>query len=126
LNTCPATSTRASSRNRRSPTHLLILLCLLLELVTRPHELFDDPHLSATGALAPLTLPAGASGAGRPIQTRAPLLPLTLSSQRLPLRSAPPALGEHSRAVLHDPGYDDAQCAALIADGVLGQAPIPD
>ncbi|HYF42342.1 MAG TPA: CaiB/BaiF CoA-transferase family protein, partial [Ramlibacter sp.] len=27
--------------------------------ITRPQDLFDDPHLNATGALAPLTLPDG-------------------------------------------------------------------
>ncbi|HPU53308.1 MAG TPA: CoA transferase, partial [Burkholderiaceae bacterium] len=32
--------------------------------ITRPEELFDDPHLLATGGLAPITVPADGSGAG--------------------------------------------------------------
>jgi crotonobetainyl-CoA:carnitine CoA-transferase CaiB-like acyl-CoA transferase len=29
--------------------------------ITRPQDLFDDPHLLATGGLAPMTVPADAS-----------------------------------------------------------------
>jgi crotonobetainyl-CoA:carnitine CoA-transferase CaiB-like acyl-CoA transferase len=89
--------------------------------ITRPQDLFDDPHLLATGGLAAVSLPADASNAGRRIDTRTPLLPLTLSGQRLPLRSAPPSLGEHSVELLHELGYDDAAIAALCADGVVGR-----
>ena len=88
--------------------------------ITRPEALFDDPHLRATGGLAPVTLPADASAAGRRIDTHAPLLPLTLAGQRLPLRSAPPALGEHSLELLRSLGYDDTVIAALRADGAVG------
>jgi crotonobetainyl-CoA:carnitine CoA-transferase CaiB-like acyl-CoA transferase len=88
--------------------------------ITRPQDLFDDPHLAATGGLAPMTLPADASGAGRAIPTRAPLLPLTLDGQRLPLRAPPPAVGAHTQALLSALGYDDAAIAALVADQVVG------
>jgi crotonobetainyl-CoA:carnitine CoA-transferase CaiB-like acyl-CoA transferase len=88
--------------------------------ITRPQDLFDDPHLRATGGLAPVTLSADASAAGQPIETHTPLLPLMLGSQRLPLRSAPPALGEHGLELLHSLGYDDAAIATLRADGVVG------
>ena len=90
--------------------------------ITRPEALFDDPHLRATGGLAPVTLPADASAAGREIATHSPLLPLTLAGQRLPLRSPPPALGEHSLELLRGLGYDSDAIAALCADGVVGAA----
>ena len=88
--------------------------------ITRPQDLFDDPHLLATGGLAPVTLPADASGAGRPVATRMPLLPITLGGARLPLRSPPPALGAHSRVLLQQLGYADAEIDALCAAGVVG------
>ncbi len=90
--------------------------------ITRPHQLFDDPHLLDTGGLAPVSIPADASSAGQPIETRTALLPLTLDGARLPLRSAPPAIGEHTRALLHALGYTDARIARLHADGVVASA----
>ncbi|OYU73130.1 MAG: formyl-CoA transferase, partial [Burkholderiales bacterium PBB5] len=53
--------------------------------ITQPQQLFDDPHLQATGGLAPALVPADASAAGQPVHTRMPLLPISLDGQRLPL-----------------------------------------
>ncbi|MBP6777138.1 MAG: CoA transferase [Piscinibacter sp.] len=90
--------------------------------ITRPEDLFDDPHLLATGGLAEVTLPADASVAGEVVHTRAPLLPLAIDGARLPLRSPPPALGAHSLALLEELGYDAAAVAALLADRVVAAA----
>ncbi len=87
--------------------------------ITRPDELFEDPHLLATGGLAPVTLPADASGAGRVIETRTALLPLTLGGARPGVRSPPPALGADTRDLLHDLGYQDDQIEALLAAKVI-------
>ncbi|WP_186073741.1 CaiB/BaiF CoA transferase family protein [Burkholderia gladioli] len=98
--------------------------------ITRPHELFDDPHLLATGGLAEVTLPADASGAGQPVATRTALLPLTLDGERLRLRAAPPALGQHTQALLQQIGYRPEEIRQLNQAGVvrctephLGDAP---
>ena len=91
--------------------------------ITRPHELFDDPHLTATGGLADVMLPPTASSAGRSIETRTPLLPLALDSGRLPLRSGPPALGEHTAALLAELGYREGEIERLRADGVIANLP---
>ena len=88
--------------------------------ITRPQDLFDDPHLAATGGLAPVTLPADASGANRAIDTRTALLPLTLDGRRPGVRAAPPALGQHTEALLRGLGYGDAQIKQLRDDGVIG------
>jgi crotonobetainyl-CoA:carnitine CoA-transferase CaiB-like acyl-CoA transferase len=88
--------------------------------ITRPQDLFDDPHLQATGGLAAVTVPADASGAGRSVQTQVPLLPLTLNGARLPLRSGPPALGEQTTRLLRELGYSDGVIAQLQAEGVVG------
>ncbi|URI11813.1 CoA transferase [Aquincola tertiaricarbonis] len=87
--------------------------------ITRPQDLLDDPHLLATGGLAPVTLPADASGAGRRIETRTALLPLALGGERLGVRQPPPALGQHTEALLHELGYLDGDIEALREAGVL-------
>ncbi len=92
--------------------------------IKRPDELFDDVHLRSTGGLAPVRVPADASSAGRALDTRLALLPLTLDGRRPPLRAAPPSIGEHTRELLSSLGYDAAAQAGLVADGVVGaQAP---
>jgi crotonobetainyl-CoA:carnitine CoA-transferase CaiB-like acyl-CoA transferase len=83
--------------------------------ITRPEELFDDPHLKATGGLAPLTLDDGRN-------TRVPLLPITLDGGRPTVRLQPPRLGEHTEELLMQIGYTRGQIAALLADHVIGTA----
>jgi len=90
--------------------------------ITRPEQLFDDPHLHATGGLADVTIPADASGAGREVHTRTPLLPLALDGNRLPLRADPPSVGEHTDALLVELGYSAAEIAALHAAGIVADA----
>jgi crotonobetainyl-CoA:carnitine CoA-transferase CaiB-like acyl-CoA transferase len=80
--------------------------------ITDPQYLFDDPHLNATGGLAPMELPDGR-------QTKVPLLPLAMDGQRLGLRLDPPKLGEHTDVLLRSLGYSAAQVAGLHADGVV-------
>ncbi|WP_325346962.1 CaiB/BaiF CoA transferase family protein [Xylophilus sp.] len=80
--------------------------------ITRPEQLFDDPHLIATGGLGAMRLPDGRT-------TSAPLLPLTLAGARLEVRSMPPAVGEHTEALLREAGYGDAALGALQAAAVI-------
>ncbi|MFN5047625.1 CaiB/BaiF CoA transferase family protein [Roseateles sp.] len=80
--------------------------------ITRPEQLFDDPHLQATGGLAPSTLPDGR-------ETRMPLLPLSLDGQRLPLRRPAPQLGADNEALLAALGYGEQEVAALRSEGVV-------
>jgi crotonobetainyl-CoA:carnitine CoA-transferase CaiB-like acyl-CoA transferase len=81
--------------------------------ITRPQDLFDDPHLRATGGLAGATLPDGQT-------TRMPLLPVTMGGERLPLRLNPPRLGEHTEALLAEAGYGSDEIQALRESGVIG------
>ncbi len=93
--------------------------------ITRPQALFEDPHLLATGGLAPTQVPADASGAGKPVSTRSPLLPLALDGQRLPLRHNPPSIGQHSRQVLQALGYSEQEVQSLIEQGVIRSDEVP-
>jgi len=88
--------------------------------ITRPDALFDDPHLLATGGLAPVTLPADTSGQNREIETLTALLPLALDGERLPLRSPPPALGSHTVELLSSLAYSPKQIDDLREAGIIG------
>lgn len=92
--------------------------------ITRPVDLFDDPHLNATGGLADVHLGADASGANRSIDTRMPLLPLVLDGVRLQVRTSPPSLGQDSASLLATLGYSTEQVDAFIQKGVVRQLPI--
>jgi crotonobetainyl-CoA:carnitine CoA-transferase CaiB-like acyl-CoA transferase len=80
--------------------------------ISRPEQLFDDPHLNATGGLADITLPDG-DRAGQTARTT--LMPVRLDGQRMGIRMDPPRLGEHTEALLAELGYDTPQIAALRA-----------
>ena len=84
--------------------------------ITRPHDLFDDPHLNATGGLTHITLTDGRT-------TKTPLLPLAMDGRRLPLRHDPPRLGQHTVELLRSIGYAMPEIQALIDQGVVGAAP---
>jgi crotonobetainyl-CoA:carnitine CoA-transferase CaiB-like acyl-CoA transferase len=61
--------------------------------IVRPEQLADDPHLRASGGLAPMTTEDGGS-------TEVVLLPLTLGGRRPTVRRPLPAVGEHTDEVL--------------------------
>ena len=88
--------------------------------ITRPEQLFEDPHLLATGGLAPVTVPADGSATNRAIETKTALLPLTLGGKRLPLRAGPPSLGADTEALLREIGYGPDEITALREDGIVG------
>jgi crotonobetainyl-CoA:carnitine CoA-transferase CaiB-like acyl-CoA transferase len=83
--------------------------------ITRPQDLLDDPHLKATGGLAPITLCDG-ERAGQATSTV--LLPLTLGGERPGVRMSPPRLGEHTRELLQELGYAPEAMDALQAGGI--------
>ncbi|WP_411881015.1 CaiB/BaiF CoA transferase family protein [Polaromonas sp. YR568] len=83
--------------------------------ITRPQDLFDDPHLTATGGLAPITLSDGPRAG---TTTPTVLIPLTLGGERPGIRMSPPRLGEHTRDLLAELGYGDEAIAAFQAQDI--------
>jgi len=80
--------------------------------ITRPEDLFDDPHLNASGGLAQIRDPRGHT-------FRTPTLPLELDGRRLPQRNDPPAIGEGSRQLLAGMGYSDEAIDALVEERAI-------
>ena len=81
--------------------------------IGRPEDLFDDPHLLASGGLAPVTLPNGQ-------QTLLPLVPVEVDGQRPASNGTLAAPGEHTAGILEDLGFGEAEVAALRASGAVG------
>jgi crotonobetainyl-CoA:carnitine CoA-transferase CaiB-like acyl-CoA transferase len=84
--------------------------------IRRPEDLYDDPHLLATGGLAPITLPDG-ERAGQTVGTT--LLPFTMAGQRPGVRLSPPRVGEHTRQTLAALGKTPAEIDALLGGGAV-------
>ena len=80
--------------------------------ITRPRDLFDDPHLNAGAGMIETRDPRGQS-------FKVPGLPLELDGERLAQRSAPPAVGEGAREILSSLGYASGEIEALAAKGLL-------
>jgi crotonobetainyl-CoA:carnitine CoA-transferase CaiB-like acyl-CoA transferase len=79
--------------------------------ITRPRDLFDDPHLNAGGMIETQD-PRGK-------RFKVPGLPLELGGRRLGLRNQPPRLSQDARALLAGLGYAPARIDALFTDGIV-------
>jgi crotonobetainyl-CoA:carnitine CoA-transferase CaiB-like acyl-CoA transferase len=84
--------------------------------IRKPEDLYDDPHLIATGGLADVRLPDG-DKAGQTVKTT--LFPITLQGHRLGVRMNPPKAGEHTNELLREIGYGADQIATLRAQAVV-------
>jgi len=80
--------------------------------IAKPEDLFDDPHLNASGGLTPVTLPDGT-------KTKVPNLPIEMDGARFGTRLDLPRVGEHTREVLGQLGYDAMAVARLAAENVV-------
>jgi crotonobetainyl-CoA:carnitine CoA-transferase CaiB-like acyl-CoA transferase len=84
--------------------------------IRKPEDLYDDPHLIATGGLADVRLPDG-DKAGTTVKTT--LFPITLQGHRLGVRMHPPRRGEHTEELLRSIGYESDQIATLRTKGAV-------
>ena len=83
--------------------------------IAKPDDLFDDPHLNASGGLTPLTLPDGR-------KTKVPNLPIEMDGVRFGTRLDLPRVGEHTRELLADLGYRPDEVAGLISRRIVHAA----
>lgn len=85
--------------------------------IVKPEELFDDPHLNASGGFTEVTL-----ADGRTVKT--PKLPLEMDGRRFGTELDVPAPGSDTRELLAELGYDSAAIDRLMQEGVIGAAPV--
>ena len=80
--------------------------------ISRPWDLFDDPHLNASGGLMEMRVAPGKS-------IRVPTLPLELDGERLGKRSDPPLVSENAREILAGVGYTTQGIDSLFERGIV-------
>jgi len=80
--------------------------------IAKPEDLFEDPHLNASGGLTPVTLLNGK-------KTKVPVLPIEMDGVRFGTRLDVPRIGEHTRELLAELGCSAETIGQLIADKVV-------
>jgi crotonobetainyl-CoA:carnitine CoA-transferase CaiB-like acyl-CoA transferase len=80
--------------------------------IAKPEDLFEDPHLNASGGLTPVKFPDGK-------RTKVPILPIEMDGERFGTRLDIPRVGEHTRALMSGLGYPQEEIDALIAARVV-------
>ena len=83
--------------------------------IAKPEDLFDDPHLNASGGLTPVTLPDGT-------KTKVPNLPIEMDGARFGTRLDLPRIGEHTRELLASLGYRGDDVKRLITQRIVHAA----
>jgi crotonobetainyl-CoA:carnitine CoA-transferase CaiB-like acyl-CoA transferase len=81
------------------------------DAIQTPGQVLNDPQAAALGLFTQITL-AGA----QPVAL--PRLPIGLSLTPPVPQGPPPSTGQHSRSILHEAGYTDAEIDQLIQAGV--------
>ena len=77
--------------------------------IGKPEDMFDDPHLAASGGLGAVTLPDGRT-------SKLPILPIEMDGRRPTAGGHLAKIGEHSAEVLRSLGYEPARIDALLRD----------
>jgi crotonobetainyl-CoA:carnitine CoA-transferase CaiB-like acyl-CoA transferase len=117
---------RVTARGRIAPVvkdlvarHTFAALGAILERLkipyaplAKPADLFDDPHLNHGNRMVETLFPNGK-------RAKLPALPLEIGDHNIGLRRQPPRMGEHSREVLREAGFDAAQIEAWVKGGVV-------
>ncbi len=79
--------------------------------IAKPEDMFDDPHLNASGGLEPVVLADGRT-------TKLPLLPIEMGGRRLGNSPQIPQSGADTDQLLAGLGYGETEIAAFLAAGI--------
>lgn len=80
--------------------------------ISRPDELFADPHLLGSGGLLDMQLPTGED-------ISLPALPISMDGARPGLVRNPPRVGEHTAEILEEAGYSKSEIAELLEKSLI-------
>ncbi len=83
--------------------------------VSRPEDLFNDPHLKATNGLLETILPDGT-------KTRLPRLPIVMETLDTNIYANPPATGQNSVDVLTEAGFSKTEIQNLLDGDIVVQS----
>ncbi len=101
---------------RRYTLAEMLQICEEIEIpfsnVARPEDLTDDPQLNADGRMLEVELE------NAPV-TKVPRLPVEIGEHDLKLRMQPPKIGEHTREILAELGYDDSAIDRMNGAGTI-------
>jgi crotonobetainyl-CoA:carnitine CoA-transferase CaiB-like acyl-CoA transferase len=86
--------------------------------VGQPKDMFDDPHLLATGGLLDVYVSRFGGGDGKIVGL--PALPIEFGNHERPgITRQPPKMGEHNADVLTEAGFTDQEIRRLADEGVI-------
>ena len=97
---------------RADLAHKLDAIGLPYAPISRPWDLFDDPHLNASGGLVETRVAPGKS-------INVPALPLELDGERLGKRNDPPFVSQNAREILAELGYSGEHIETLFARNIV-------
>ena len=97
---------------RADLAHKLDAIGLPYAPISRPWDLFDDPHLNASGGLVETRVAPGKS-------INVPALPLELDGERLGKRNDPPFVSQNAREILAGLGYSGEHIETLFARNIV-------
>jgi crotonobetainyl-CoA:carnitine CoA-transferase CaiB-like acyl-CoA transferase len=84
--------------------------------ITRPEDLFDDPHLNAGGGLVQIHV---TDGEFKGQEIRLPALPIEMDGKRFGVHRDVPRPGQYSREVLAEAGFSEAEIQSMLDAGTV-------
>ena len=82
--------------------------------ISKPEDLFEDPHLNASDGLVAIDLPEGG-------QVKLPTLPIEMDGNRFGVRYQPSQPGEHTREILRELDFDDEMIDQMVNESVVSE-----
>jgi len=80
--------------------------------LSRPCDLFDDPHLNFGDSMLEIEFPKGK-------RAKLPSIPLTMGAHRRTIRYQPPHKGEHTREILGEAGYTSSEIDEMVRQNTV-------